>query len=220
VGVFAYSQETLPLDKAILSSNVKWEDLDLSSETGQVYNTQKKLFEFSVGLGGFAKYKFINSYESTWLDYGMFGNLNAEFFSHILLDVSFNYFQKYFFSTEEEANCIGLDISIFWKYPFQITPSLGLYPLAGISYEMLFYMKDDSGVEYNREEAKGLDTTYLKIGGGFDCNFSRHFRFNLNLLYSVSFKFSAIMVGDYMGSVLSFYFLHGPSISTSIRYVF
>jgi hypothetical protein len=219
MGVFAYSQETLPLEKAIISSTYKWEEVELSSENLQAYNARKKLFDFSVGIGGLGKYMFVNSYESAWLDYGMFGNLNLELFSHILFDASFNYFHKYFFSAEEGANCFGLDISLFWKNPLQITQSLGLYTLGGISYEMFFYMKDDSGAEYNREEAKDLDTAYLKIGGGFDYSISRHFRFNLNLLYGATVRFSVITIGDFMGSASNFYFLHGPNLSTGIRFV-
>jgi hypothetical protein len=220
MGVYAYSQEPLSLDKAVFSSPDKQEAVGFSSENNQVFSAQKKLFELSVGLGGFCNYIFINSYESAWMDYGMFGNINAEIFSSVLLDVSFKYFWKNFISAEEVANCLEMDISLFWKCPSQITRSLSLFSLFGISYEMMFYMKDDAGVEYNREEAKDLDAAYLKIGGGFDYYFSRHFRFNLNLLYGASIKFSVIKVGDYTGPDLGFYFLHGPSLSTSIRYVF
>jgi opacity protein-like surface antigen len=144
-------------------------------------------------------------------DIGLNVSLNAEIFSYILFDVSFNLLRRSgdgWFNNDSE-----LEFSLFGKYPFHINQSLNLYPLVGIGLSMLLSAKGD-GWESSREELKDNDALYLKFGGGLNYNFNDHFRFNLKLLYSI-LLYSENAKKNY--EKLS---EHGPGLFVGVKYVF
>jgi opacity protein-like surface antigen len=184
------------------------------------YTGQNKPFEFSIGLGGYGKLWF-NDYEpiywgdnttETVYDIGLNICLNAEIFSYVLFDVSFNLLRRSgdgWYNNDSE-----LEFSLFGKYPFHINQSLNLYPLLGIGFDMLLSAKANGyDWEPSRENLKGGDSLFLKLGGGLDYNFNDHFRFNLKLLYS-------IFLTSEDSKIYEKYSLHGPGLFVGIKYVF
>jgi opacity protein-like surface antigen len=191
-----------------------------SGETRQTYDGNKKPFEFSIGLGACINYMFIYTkysdgydiYENSWLDIGAYGSLGAELFSYVLFDVSFLLNHRSF-DSGGSWNGSRMDIYLFGKYPFHLNSSLNLYPLIGLGYNIYFPLTYDNGEKISREDLKDWDELYLKIGGGLDWNLSKHFRFNIKLLYSV-FLYSE------GASFYEDYSIHGPNLLLGVRFVF
>jgi hypothetical protein len=195
-----------------------------STSISAAYTGQNKPFEFSIGLGVFGEYAFssnVNKYDEnndwTFFDMGLNVSLNAEIYSYVLFDFSFNLMRRAF-DNGNGWNGSGLELSLFCKYPFNIDPSLTLYPLVGLGYEMLLGVKyDDYYREFSREEIKDGDILFLKIGGGLNYNFNDHFRFNLKLLYKI-FLFDGYM--DQRKDYDEKFSRHGPNLFAGIKYVF
>jgi hypothetical protein len=185
---------------------------------------QRKWFEFSVGGGAKSNYWFFANHNEHWdgntdhvsngtnpmIDIGYYSGLSAEFFSYVLYNASFYY--KYRPLPDDKWNGLGIDFALYGKFPFQVKPSFSLYPLVGFAIDFPLFKWDNGLVQ------QGLDLGYqllyyLRIGGGLNYNFTKHFRLNAKLLYN-------IMVFDGFEPYSIFNSENGPGLSLGLDYVF
>jgi len=179
---------------------------------------QRKWVEFSIGIGTSFNYWFFSYHYQQWagstgtypmMDAGVYDGFSAEFFSYVLYNASFYY--KYITLPNDKWNGLGffgLDFALYGKYPFQVNPKLTLYPLIGIAMDIPLWGLVQQGTDLWYQLAD-----YLRIGGGFDYNFTKHLRLNAKLLYN-------IMPFDNIGTNLILYSTNGPGFSLGFNYVF
>jgi TolB-like protein len=199
------------------------EDADASGGTGLSFEREKRAFELSIGFGGYAQYLldkgrarrqqdyYFSYFEDTFVNFGGYVSLSGDFFSYVLLDVSY-YIGPSIYFNNSDANLMDsrLDISLLGKFPFQVSQSLYLFPFAGVGY--------DSKLN-------------IKFGGGLDFDISKHFRFNLKINYDICvFGEPRGYIRDdyeyyndkgfYAYEEVDEYSSHGPSLLLGFRYVF
>jgi len=196
-----------------------------ASEESEIQE-QRKWFEFSIGVGANFNYWLYAFDHGYWtgnsshiitgmMDAGFYSGFNVEFFSYVLYSASLYYNYKYrnFSNDKWKGLGFGLDYALYGKYPFQVKPNLTLYPLIGVAMDFPLWIKWDNGLIQHVGDLGLQWAYYLRIGGGLDCNFTKHLRLNAKLLYS-------IMPSDSFLPNNIIYSANGPCLSLGLNYVF
>ena len=156
-------------------------------------------FKLSAGFGGYFTSDFGGGVEGTGMGF-IFTNMKTPYFgggAFVFFDATFvelnlgffgvgGEWEDYVFTGSASINKfnlsgVGLDLGVFGKYPFTISEKLSVFPLLGISYRAMLFIKIDDVSEYTTD----FNALWFRFGGGLDYSFTNNIYLRTGIYYGI-----------------------------------